>query len=462
MQLYILQNGLQTGPFNEQQIHQLIQQGVITLDTMVWYEGLPQWVAYSQVCEPAPAGTEHYHQSAPQQQYQYQQYQPQQDFLNATEYYGDMAGPNYMRKPSIVLPEEPTPTEDQEKFLDIYEATFMPESDYERCPDKPKWKSEFANAVFAKPLLLLAIILPLSLGFFAIIKSEDAKSAAREAIAKNAAYRMQYAQNNISHEDYRHNDTFLGTDLEYERRQLAAKYLSDEKLKDSELNEIYIPGLGTLSDRNHYEIREHYELVGQSIIDANKKSRAAKSMFSLLYWTLSLCALALLPIVWKLYKNLYPLRAKKVSFFNANLVWLWWLCPVVNFWFPVLAIWDLLKGSCTRAKAQKLRALAAISWGSLCIFSIWFGAIFQLKVEGRSLSRPLAYYIKFSKNVGTATYIGCIGLAASLAAVAYILLVISNSQTQRMETYEEIFPESKLKAESRNSLTKSEETLQKA
>lgn len=47
-------NGQQAGPFNWQQLQQLVQQGHLTEQTYVWKQGMPQWVFAGQVEELAP------------------------------------------------------------------------------------------------------------------------------------------------------------------------------------------------------------------------------------------------------------------------------------------------------------------------------------------------------------------------------------------------------------------------
>lgn len=47
-------NGQQAGPFNWQQLKQLVQQGQITSQTYVWKQGMPQWALAGQVAELQP------------------------------------------------------------------------------------------------------------------------------------------------------------------------------------------------------------------------------------------------------------------------------------------------------------------------------------------------------------------------------------------------------------------------
>ncbi len=47
-------NGQQAGPFNWQQLQQLVQQGQLTQQTYVWKQGMSQWASAGQVAELAP------------------------------------------------------------------------------------------------------------------------------------------------------------------------------------------------------------------------------------------------------------------------------------------------------------------------------------------------------------------------------------------------------------------------
>lgn len=51
VQLYASINGSQAGPFSEQEFIALIQKRLITKDTLVWKNGLPNWLPASQVPE---------------------------------------------------------------------------------------------------------------------------------------------------------------------------------------------------------------------------------------------------------------------------------------------------------------------------------------------------------------------------------------------------------------------------
>ncbi|MHC1763735.1 MAG: DUF4339 domain-containing protein [Verrucomicrobiia bacterium] len=49
MQIFIVKNGNQTGPFSEDQIRSMLTTGVISADYFCWHEGLPRWVPVIQV-----------------------------------------------------------------------------------------------------------------------------------------------------------------------------------------------------------------------------------------------------------------------------------------------------------------------------------------------------------------------------------------------------------------------------
>jgi membrane protease subunit (stomatin/prohibitin family) len=51
MQYFIAVNGAQTGPFNEQVLGQMVQQGSLKKETMVWKNGMAAWAAADQVAE---------------------------------------------------------------------------------------------------------------------------------------------------------------------------------------------------------------------------------------------------------------------------------------------------------------------------------------------------------------------------------------------------------------------------
>ena len=54
VQYYVSQNGQQTGPFNMQQLQQLIQNGQLTMQTYVWKQGMANWDLASNVQELSP------------------------------------------------------------------------------------------------------------------------------------------------------------------------------------------------------------------------------------------------------------------------------------------------------------------------------------------------------------------------------------------------------------------------
>jgi hypothetical protein len=58
--IYIVRDGQQAGPFTRAQIDAMLASGEVTLDTMAWYDGLPNWAALgtiigSPAVPPAPA-----------------------------------------------------------------------------------------------------------------------------------------------------------------------------------------------------------------------------------------------------------------------------------------------------------------------------------------------------------------------------------------------------------------------
>lgn len=48
---YIAVNGKQAGPFNDDELQRMVQGGVVTPDTLVWKQGMPQWRKASEVPE---------------------------------------------------------------------------------------------------------------------------------------------------------------------------------------------------------------------------------------------------------------------------------------------------------------------------------------------------------------------------------------------------------------------------
>lgn len=55
MQWYYAQNNQQLGPVDEATLRQLVAQGIIRADTLVWREGMGDWQPYGQVATPAVA-----------------------------------------------------------------------------------------------------------------------------------------------------------------------------------------------------------------------------------------------------------------------------------------------------------------------------------------------------------------------------------------------------------------------
>ena len=56
MNWYYVINGQQTGPITEAQLEELARAGTIKADTLVWAEGMPNWVPYSQARQPVMPG----------------------------------------------------------------------------------------------------------------------------------------------------------------------------------------------------------------------------------------------------------------------------------------------------------------------------------------------------------------------------------------------------------------------
>ncbi|MDY4626098.1 MAG: DUF4339 domain-containing protein, partial [Prevotella sp.] len=54
VQYFVGVNGQQAGPFNWQQLQQLVAQGQLTQQTYVWKQGMPQWQLAGQVQELQP------------------------------------------------------------------------------------------------------------------------------------------------------------------------------------------------------------------------------------------------------------------------------------------------------------------------------------------------------------------------------------------------------------------------
>ena len=56
MKIYIAKNGQQLGPFDEEQLTQKIQQGIVSYDDLAWVEGMSDWRPLRQVI-PSASGT---------------------------------------------------------------------------------------------------------------------------------------------------------------------------------------------------------------------------------------------------------------------------------------------------------------------------------------------------------------------------------------------------------------------
>ncbi|HTV39754.1 MAG TPA: RDD family protein [Candidatus Sulfotelmatobacter sp.] len=57
MNWYYVEQGKQMGPVNDEQFNALLQSGTITPDTLVWREGMAEWVPYRRLQDPTAAGT---------------------------------------------------------------------------------------------------------------------------------------------------------------------------------------------------------------------------------------------------------------------------------------------------------------------------------------------------------------------------------------------------------------------
>jgi len=53
--IYLVKDGQQTGPFTRAQIDAMLASGEVTLETMAWYDGLPNWAALGTIVSPAVA-----------------------------------------------------------------------------------------------------------------------------------------------------------------------------------------------------------------------------------------------------------------------------------------------------------------------------------------------------------------------------------------------------------------------
>jgi hypothetical protein len=50
-QFFVAVNGQQQGPYAQQVLQQMIQQGSVTRDTLIWKQGMPSWVKAGDVAE---------------------------------------------------------------------------------------------------------------------------------------------------------------------------------------------------------------------------------------------------------------------------------------------------------------------------------------------------------------------------------------------------------------------------
>ena len=53
MDIYILRDGQETGPFTEETTHTLLKQGSIREADYAWHPGLPKWIPLAEVLHPA-------------------------------------------------------------------------------------------------------------------------------------------------------------------------------------------------------------------------------------------------------------------------------------------------------------------------------------------------------------------------------------------------------------------------
>jgi len=49
MQIYLLLNGEQVGPYSLEQIQEMLASGAVTPDAQAWYEALPEWTTVAQL-----------------------------------------------------------------------------------------------------------------------------------------------------------------------------------------------------------------------------------------------------------------------------------------------------------------------------------------------------------------------------------------------------------------------------
>src|SRR4051812_5933127 len=53
MELFIIRDGQQTGPFTEETVQDLLKKGGLRPNDMGWHKGLPAWLPLAEVFEPA-------------------------------------------------------------------------------------------------------------------------------------------------------------------------------------------------------------------------------------------------------------------------------------------------------------------------------------------------------------------------------------------------------------------------
>ncbi|MHA3772710.1 GYF domain-containing protein [Verrucomicrobiota bacterium sgz303538] len=54
MEIYILRDGTETGPFSEETTHQMLKQGAVLINDLAWRPGMPEWIPLHSVLYPAP------------------------------------------------------------------------------------------------------------------------------------------------------------------------------------------------------------------------------------------------------------------------------------------------------------------------------------------------------------------------------------------------------------------------
>jgi len=56
MNWHYLENGQQRGPVTDEQFSQLVQQGVIQMDTFIWCKGMEKWQRYGELVPESSGG----------------------------------------------------------------------------------------------------------------------------------------------------------------------------------------------------------------------------------------------------------------------------------------------------------------------------------------------------------------------------------------------------------------------